>query len=195
VAPTALRPVLHRIGQPTRASGGLHADADCGMGDTTGPTTDLELERPLRTVPACDPRSGPEVHRHVRRGLSPRRMRDCPDAVSRPAGERRGGALRPHRSVPVSRLAADLERTTSRASPGRLRRTLRRSATAPRAGPQTHPIRQVRRLHRRSSRAQYVSSVAIVSVDCFTSMFGQRDVVFAPNRRCPVTVEIQRGRR
>jgi putative transposase len=38
--------------------------------------------------------------------------------VSRPAGERRGGTLRTHRSVRVSRLAADLERTTSQPSPG-----------------------------------------------------------------------------
>ena len=42
----------------------------------------------------------------------------------------------------------------------------------------SHRIRQGRQLRRRSCRIEYVSSVAIVSVDCFTSMFWQRDVAF-----------------
>src|SRR5262249_1677574 len=83
-APTALPPLLHRPPQLTPAYPRLPSAPDRRVGDTTGPTTDLELDRPPRTDPLLDPRSGPEVHRQFRRRVSQRRVRDHSDAVSRP---------------------------------------------------------------------------------------------------------------
>ena len=69
-----------------------------------------------------DSRPRPEIHGQFRRSISQRWVRDRSYAVPDPTGERRGGAFRAHDSLGVSRLAADPERTASRARPDSLRR-------------------------------------------------------------------------
>jgi hypothetical protein len=66
--------------------------------------------RPLlaNASPLHHPRSGQQVHPWLRRDLSNRGTTDHPDAVSRAEGERRRGAIRPHRPCRVPRLAPDL---------------------------------------------------------------------------------------
>jgi hypothetical protein len=65
--------------------------AERRVGDTTGPTTDVEIDRPSRAVSLLKPRPGPEVHYQFRRGLSQRRMRGYSHAVPGATDERGGG--------------------------------------------------------------------------------------------------------
>src|SRR5262249_48037437 len=91
-------------------------------------------------------------------------------------------ALRADRTLRVSRLAADLERTTSQIRPGRLRRTLRWSPASPSAGPQAAPpaaflrgaAGQAGRDSRRPSRSSRRTGSRVRS--CSVTGF------FAPNR-------------
>ena len=63
LAATALRPLLHRVGQPSCACGGLHAQSERGMGHPAGAPVVVDLGGALGTVAVSDSRSGSEIHR------------------------------------------------------------------------------------------------------------------------------------
>ena len=54
LAAAALRAVLHRAGQPPRASGRMHADSERAVGDATGPAGDVDAGGASRTRPFPD---------------------------------------------------------------------------------------------------------------------------------------------
>ena len=62
LAPTAVRALLHRTGQPPCAHRGLHGESERAVGDTAGAATDVDSSRTPRVVPLSAPRPGPEVH-------------------------------------------------------------------------------------------------------------------------------------
>jgi putative transposase len=62
LAPTAVRAVLHRTGQPPRPSRGVHGESERAVGDPAGPATDVDAVGMLGGLPVPDSRSRPEVH-------------------------------------------------------------------------------------------------------------------------------------
>jgi len=93
-------------------------------GNTASPSADLDAGRMPRVVPLPDSPTGTRNSPTVLTTCFGQWARDHSDTVSRAAGERRGGAVRTHCSVGVSRLAADPERPASSAGSRRLRGTL-----------------------------------------------------------------------
>ena len=65
VAATAVCPLLHRVGQPSCASGRMHTASRCAVGHPTRSPTDLDVGVPPGTRSLPDSRSGPEIHRPV----------------------------------------------------------------------------------------------------------------------------------
>ena len=57
--------LLHRIGQPPRPPGRLHADADGGLGHAASAATDVDTRRSAGALPIPDPGPRSEVHRRV----------------------------------------------------------------------------------------------------------------------------------
>ena len=65
VAATAVRALLHRVGQPSCASGRMHSASRCAVGDSARSPTDLDDGVPPGTRALPNSRSGPEIHRPV----------------------------------------------------------------------------------------------------------------------------------
>ncbi len=65
LAATAVRALLHRVGQPPCARRGLHAESERVVGDAAGPATDMDAGGTLSIVPLPDSRPGPEIHRQL----------------------------------------------------------------------------------------------------------------------------------
>ena len=78
----------------------------------------LDLGEAGRAVPVPDPRSGHQVHRHVRRGVHQRRRRGPPQSAAGAAGERVCGTLGAHRTAGVPGPDADLQPAAPAGRPG-----------------------------------------------------------------------------
>jgi hypothetical protein len=97
VAATTLRPLLHRVGQPSCASGRMHTASRCAVGHPARSPTDLDGGGPPRTRSLPDSRSGPEMRRdHV---LAPYRRHASTRAV----------VMQPDRSLlrPLTRVVTE----------------------------------------------------------------------------------------
>src|SRR6266571_8353968 len=100
LAPSLLRPVLHRARKPLRPPGRLHDQPDRRLGHPA--SAESQLLRRLRADALPDPRPRQQVHLCLRRGLRQRRDQSDPHADPRTTGKRVRGALRSHRPRRVS---------------------------------------------------------------------------------------------
>jgi hypothetical protein len=140
----AVRALLHRVGQSACAFRRMHIESERAMGDPARPATDLDDRRATDTRSLSDSRPGPEIHGPLRRRLPQRRDSDHPDAVSGPAGQRRGGAVRANGPLGVSRLAIGSQRRASRGRCSRVHGTLQRPSASSGMGPHFRPSQDVR---------------------------------------------------